>query len=70
MPSQQVNGKEIGFARKSGAAIIGHDEIMFRVLMRRNALRLLRPTKVLTIDMMRKSGGQASNYRSRDKELL
>jgi hypothetical protein len=30
MPSQQVNGKEIGSTRMSGAAIIGHDESMFR----------------------------------------
>jgi len=31
MPSQQVDGKEIGSTRMPGAAIIGHDESMFRV---------------------------------------
>jgi hypothetical protein len=41
---QQINGEEVHAAGMPGAAIIGHDFSIATAYMRRNALRLLRPT--------------------------
>ncbi|ODS89053.1 MAG: hypothetical protein ABS45_16970 [Comamonas sp. SCN 65-56] len=44
-PFQCVDGKEIGAARMPGATVVGHGNRMQRIRIRRNALRLLRPTR-------------------------
>ena len=44
VPLQQVDGEEIGAARMPGATIIRHGGSIGVIDIRRNALRLLRPT--------------------------
>jgi hypothetical protein len=47
-PLQQVDGEEIRSTAMPGAAIIGHSDSIPVVCIRRNALRLLRPTLTAT----------------------
>jgi len=47
MPFKQVDGKKIGAAWMPGATVIGHDRSIVNIDFRRNALRLLRPTRAM-----------------------
>ena len=44
VPLQQIYRKEISAARMPGATIVGHAESLVKIVMRRNARWLLRPT--------------------------
>lgn len=44
LPLQQIDGEEVSAARMPGATVIRHGDSIEGIFMRRNALRLLRPT--------------------------
>jgi hypothetical protein len=49
LPLQRIDRKEIGSAGVPGASVIGHGGMVAAAFMRRNALRLLRPTRAVQI---------------------